>query len=185
MTFSDYQRANDAINMKQIKSKKRGTTKDFAVVDEKIKAFKMLYPDGGINTKIMAISDGVCIAHAEITDANGHILGAGTAQKKQTDDNTDSYIEQAETAAVGRALRFCGIGLENIAAAVCPIEDPEIVHARLKMQIMSYVIRHKYTEEQIHKICERYEVNSLEDLNIDCCKHYINYIKEKGGNIDE
>lgn len=183
MTYSDLQKVNQSLNMTLIKSKK-GSPKDFAKCDEKIKAFKMLYPNGGINTTILSIKDGVCVAHAEITDEHGHIIGAGTASKLQTSDNSDGYIESAETAAVGRALRFVGIGIETISKSETVITvDVELELAKCRQKIMMYAIKHKFDEDKIKAICDRYKVSDLMDLNLDCCRHYIDFIKENGGEI--
>lgn len=183
-SYNDLIKANSSINFDRIKSK-RGNQRDYAKADERIKALKMVMPNAGINTKILSIADGVCIAHAEITDEVGRVIGAGTASKKQTEDNSDSFIEACETAAVARALRFCGIGLENIAQSQ-PVYDQTaqvIELAELRQKIMNYVIKHNFDEQDIRAICKRYEVSDIMDLNSDCCRHYINYIKKNGGDI--
>lgn len=185
MKYEDICHVNSMINMKELKSKKRGTVKEYAVVDEKIKAFRRLFPDGGIDTTILSIKDGVCVAQAKVTDAGGHVLGSGTASKIQTKDNSDSYIEACETAAVGRALRFLGIGLENMMQHERPAEDPEVECAKLREKIIAYTVRHKFDEQKIKAICNRYKVNALSELNYDCCKHYIQYMTDNGGDIDK
>lgn len=187
MTYQDLQTVNQSLELTKIKSK-RGNKKDFAVADEKIKAFRMLHPDGGINTKIISLKDGYCVTHAEITDSNGHILASGTAARQQTKDNSDSFIEACETAAVGRALRFLGIGVETISNSDVPVlseTQKQIELAQLRSKVMAYVIRHDFSQDKIKSICERYKVEQLMDMNADCCKHYIDYITKNGGDISE
>lgn len=186
MNFLELQLANETINMKPIKSKK-GATKDFAGVDEKIKAFRMLYPDGGIITNVVTITETMCVFHAEVTDDLGRVLGSGTACKYASDDNSDTYIEACESAAVGRALRFVGIGLTNV-TKVTPIEDETaklIELGALREKILSYTKRHNFTDEKIKAVCDRYQVEQIMDLNLDCCRHYIEHIKKNGGDINE
>lgn len=93
--------------------------KDYAEVPERIKAFRKLEPNGSITTEIVSIADGVCVIKATVLDSEGKILGTGTAYEKEgsTFINKTSYIENAETSAVGRALGFCGFGIDTSVAS--------------------------------------------------------------------
>ena len=93
--------------------------KDYAEVPERIKAFRKLEPNGSIVTEIVSISDGVCVIKATVIDSDGKVLGTGTAYEKEgsTFINKTSYIENAETSAVGRALGFCGFGIDTSVAS--------------------------------------------------------------------
>lgn len=118
MTFEELTKANEAIRTTVIekKNKKTGvvTKKDYAEVFQKIKAFRMLYPDGQITTEFQFISDGVVLFTACVKDDEGKVLGMGTAYEKEGSSfiNETSYIENCETSAVGRALSMCGIGID-------------------------------------------------------------------------
>jgi hypothetical protein len=100
-----------------------GTTKikgkDYAEVNQRVKAFRMLYPDGVIETEIVSLADGMCIIKAHIKDADGKLLATGTAYEKEGSSNINrtSYIENCETSAIGRALGFCGIGIDTSIAS--------------------------------------------------------------------
>ena len=89
--------------------------KDYTPVNERIKAFRFIYPKGQILTEIIGLADGICTIKASVFDEEGKLLATGHAQEKETSSfiNKTSYIENCETSAVGRALGNAGIGLDN------------------------------------------------------------------------
>ena len=107
MTFEDIQRANAQITTVNIKGK------EYSPVQERIKAFRMCYPEGFVRTELLSVQDGVCIMRAEV-GFDDTVLGTGTAYEKETSSyiNKTSYIENCETSAVGRALGMAGFGIE-------------------------------------------------------------------------
>ena len=117
ITFKDIQKANENIVTTDIKGK------DYAEVNQRIKAFRMIYPTGFITTCLMSNNDGVCVFKASVGyyDDNGcnHILGEGTAYEKENSTfiNKTSYIENCETSAVGRALGMAGFGIDTSVAS--------------------------------------------------------------------
>lgn len=108
MTYEELEKVNEEIKTTDIKGK------DYAEVNQRIKAFRKLHPNGCIDTKIESLENGVCIIRAFITDEEGRLLGTGTAYEKEgsTFINKTSYIENCETSAVGRALGMLGIGID-------------------------------------------------------------------------
>lgn len=112
MTFEELQRANAQIRTTNIKGK------EYAEVNQRIKAFRMCYPEGFIRTQLLSVEDGVCIMRAEVGDGE-NILGTGTAYEKETSSyiNKTSYIENCETSAVGRALGMAGFGIDTSVAS--------------------------------------------------------------------
>lgn len=113
MTYLDLAVANEEIKTVDIKGK------DYAEVNERIKVFRMLYPEGTIQTKMLSNENGVCIFKAIVSDGKGKLLGTGTAYEKEDSSfiNKTSYIENCETSAVGRALGMCGIGINTSVAS--------------------------------------------------------------------
>ena len=110
-TFEQIKRANEAVRATDIKGKM------YTEVNERIKAFRMVHPDGCIKTEMISNVDGVCIFRAEVSD--GVLLGTGTAYEKEgsTFINKTSYIENCETSAVGRALGMAGFGIDTSVAS--------------------------------------------------------------------
>ena len=123
ITYEQIKQANDAIRTTSIEktNKKTGevTKKEYAEVNQRIKAFRMVYPTGTILTDMLSNENGVCVFKASVgyKDENGerHILGEGTAYEKEgsTFINQTSYIENCETSAVGRALGMAGFGIDT------------------------------------------------------------------------
>lgn len=89
--------------------------KDYIPVNERIKAFRFIYPRGQIVTEIIGLENGICTIKASAFDEEGKLLATGHAQEKETSSfiNKTSYIENCETSAVGRCLGNAGIGLDN------------------------------------------------------------------------
>ncbi|MBS7221413.1 MAG: hypothetical protein KH033_08720 [Clostridiales bacterium] len=113
--FEDIRKANETIATTNIKGK------EYAEVNQRIKAFRMVYPEGSIITDLVQLENGICTIKAVIK--NGElVLGTGIAQEKESSSyiNKTSYIENCETSAVGRALGMCGFGID---VSVCSAEE--------------------------------------------------------------
>ena len=107
----------EAINKRLKRTNIKG--RDYIEVNQRILAFWELYPNGRIITEKLADDGKRCDFRAVIFSDNtpiatGHAFeyqGAGMVNKT-------SYVENAETSAVGRALGMLGIGItESIASA--------------------------------------------------------------------
>lgn len=120
ITYDDIKKANDEITTMPITSKKG--IKDYAQVNERITAFRKVYPTGYIVTDLISIEDGICVFKAFVGYYEGdrkNELGTGTAYEKEgsTFINENSYIENCETSAVGRALGMAGFGIKTSVAS--------------------------------------------------------------------
>lgn len=93
--------------------------KDYVMVNQRVRAFRMVYPDGLIQTEIVALKDGIVVFKASAYDDKGRLLATGFAQEKESSSfiNKTSYIENCETSAIGRALGFCGFGIDSSIAS--------------------------------------------------------------------
>lgn len=113
ITYEQLKAVNDAINKVDIKGK------SYAQVNDRVKAFRQLCPMGTIMTEIINLENGVVTMKATVMDDDGHVLGTGLAQEKESSSfiNKTSFIENCETSAVGRALGFVGIGVDGSMAS--------------------------------------------------------------------
>lgn len=113
MNYEQIEKVNKTIQTTDIKGK------DYAEVNQRIKAFRMLVPNGTIETEILSNNNGVCVIKATIKDEEGKTLATGHAYEKEgsTFINKTSYIENCETSAVGRALGMLGIGIDTSVAS--------------------------------------------------------------------
>lgn len=119
MTFEQLQEANKTLTTMDIKGK------GYVLVNERVKAFRMLYPNGIITTEIVSLADGVVVMKATISDESGCLLSTGYAYEKESSTyiNKTSYIENCETSAVGRALGFLGIGIDTSIASYDEVQN--------------------------------------------------------------
>ncbi len=104
----------------------KGKDKKYVMVNERIKAFRELCPEGSITTDIVSHTDSgkgrVVVMKTTITNEAGQILATGYAYENETASyvNKTSYIENCETSAVGRALGMLGIGVDD---NICSAEE--------------------------------------------------------------
>lgn len=118
MTFDDIQRVNATLKTTDIKGK------EYIEVNQRIKAFRQLYPEGFIKTTLVDDAGGRCVFRAEVGYFSDKyeteiVLGTGTAYEKESSSyiNKTSYIENCETSAVGRALGMVGLGIDTSVAS--------------------------------------------------------------------
>lgn len=118
VNYNDLKRVNETIKTTDIKGK------DYAEVNQRIKAFRMLYPSGTIETELIQNENGVCIFRANIYD-DDKLLATGTAYEKENSTfiNKTSYIENCETSAVGRALGMAGFGIDTSVASAEEVQN--------------------------------------------------------------
>ena len=113
ITFEQIAKANATIRTTDIKGK------EYAEVNQRIKAFRMVHPNGAITTEIIELENGIVTMKATVYDDDLRLIGTGTAQEKETSTfiNKTSFIENCETSAVGRALGMCGFGIDTSIAS--------------------------------------------------------------------
>lgn len=117
--YTDIAKANETIKTTNIKGK------EYAEVNQRIKAFRMVHPNGTITTDIINIENGIVLMKASITDDEGRLIGTGYAYEKEKGSfiNQTSYIENCETSAVGRALGMCGFGIDTSVASAEEVQN--------------------------------------------------------------
>lgn len=108
MEYKDIEKVNQEIKKTDIKGKQ------YAEVSERILAFRKLNPNGRIITEIVDKTENDVTIKAIIYDENEKELATGYASEvKKGLVNSISMLENCETSAIGRALGFCGFGIDN------------------------------------------------------------------------
>ena len=113
VSYQEIAAANKRIKFADIGGKK------YAEVAQRVKVFRMLYPQGFIISEMLKNEDGICVIRSSAgiydEDGNAITLGTGIAYEREGNSNINrrSYIENCETSAVGRALGFLSIGSDE------------------------------------------------------------------------
>jgi len=183
MKFEDIKKVNETIMTTNIKGK------EYAEVNQRIKAFRMLYPEGFITTEILSNEDGVVVMKAVAgyynEDGTQHILATGTAYEKENSTfiNKTSYIENAETSCIGRCMAMCGIGIdtsvasaEEVTNAINNQETDLNERIELETELQELLVK---TETDLDKVLNNYKKESTNDLTINELKNAIMILKKK------
>lgn len=170
-TYERLEQANSSIVTTDIKGK------EYAEVNQRVKAFRMLCPDGCIETELVSNEDGVCVMKAYVRNEFGTLLGTGTAYERENSSyiNKTSYIENCETSAVGRALGMCGFGIDAAIRSAEEEANAEIQQAQLQeediskqkipeVKVNALIARCTSDGVSVEKLCELYKVKELADL---------------------
>ena len=113
ITYKEIENANKQLVSTDVKGK------NYIEVNQRIKAFRMVYPNGSITSEIVSLENGIVTMKTTVRDDEGKILATGYAYEKENSTfiNKTSFIENCETSAVGRALGMCGFGIDTSVAS--------------------------------------------------------------------
>lgn len=117
VSYSQIEKANNEIEKMKLGSK------GYAPTNERIIAYRKVYPMGRIETIIEEIRDDYVRTRTIVTDEEDNIIASGTASETNTGKNVvnkTSMLENCETSSVGRALGFAGFGADT---AIASAED--------------------------------------------------------------
>ena len=184
-SYLDLAVANETIKTTDIKGR------EYAEVNQRIKAFRMVYPQGSIPTEMLSNENGICVFKASVYTDDGKLLSTGTAQEKEDSSfiNKTSYIENCETSAVGRALGMAGFGIdvsvasaEEVANAIHNQEMIEISEDEAKSYKLTFGKYKDKTLEEILNIDAQYVqwlINNRNDNYLLRCYEIITGEKNK------
>lgn len=162
MNFEDIVKANATIKTTDVKGK------EYAEVNQRIKAFRSICPNGCIETCLVSNANGVCVFSAVVKDENGKVLGTGHAYEKENSSfiNKTSYIENCETSAVGRALGMCGIGIDVSVASyeevANAIKQQEEKPTKENIETLRALAKQKGVSED--KLLKKYKINDFSEM---------------------
>jgi hypothetical protein len=151
-------------------NKRTGKTvkKEYAEVNQRVKAFRMVYPKGRIITEMTRVDETYVIFEARVYDEYGSILSTGHAEEKRnsSDINRTSAVENCETSAVGRALGLCGFGIDTAIASY-----EEVTNANLKQEGLQLAT--KSEKEGLMETCRS------KGVDIDMILTYVGFDRDK------
>ena len=183
ITFEDIQKANESIGTIDVKGKQ------YAEVNQRIKAFRMVYPTGVIETEMLSNENGVCIFRAFVGYREGndlYKLATGTAYEKENSTfiNKTSYIENCETSAIGRALGIAGFGIDTSVASAEEVQnaianqEPKNDNDKLKLIVeLGHLLNNKKVDRE--SLLQHYKVKSDAEMTVEQLKDAIKKLEEK------
>ena len=185
--YEDIAKANKKMKPVDIKGK------PYVEVHQRIKAFRMVYPQGFIETELLQNENGVCVFKATVgytytvldndkVEFHKFVLGTGTAYEKENSSfiNKTSFIENCETSAIGRALGIAGFGIDTSVSSAEDIEKTTKAVAVQKEEIKATKEQIKFIEElglDLGKVYDFYKIDNLSELTL---KQASEIIKQKG-----
>ena len=199
--FEDIQKANDTIKTTGIERRDKDgnlVVKNYAEVNQRIKAFRMVYPTGTIETEMSSNENGVVIFRANVYDNEDRLLATGTAYEKENSTfiNKTSYIENCETSAIGRALGIAGFGIDTSVASAEEVQNtinnqevndkPKTSKKTSKVVMIQdtqkEMIKNKFTADEIKAYLEEINKPRLSALTV---VEASNLLLRKAGNENE
>lgn len=198
MTYEEIVKVSDEIRYIGIErtDKKTGetTVKSYAEVSERVIAFRKLYPEGTIFTKIVDKQNGEVTVMATIYAEPDRILATAHAQEKENASyiNKTSYVENCETSAVGRALGLCGIGIASGIASADEMRAAKAQQEYMKEQEVRMAPIGEARAEALRKelaakgvteaqILEEYSVTDLKSLTEEQMRNIIVRLSKSKG----
>ena len=177
MTYEQLAKANSILKATNIQGK------PYTEVNERIKAFRTLYPEGFITTHIVSNENGVVVMTATAGKYEGDrmiVLATGTAYEKEGSSfiNKTSYIENCETSAVGRALGMLGIGIDTAVASAEEIQNAIVQQNDITTTQKEEILK-AYPPERIPGICEYFKKKSLDELTAKEASQVLQRAKER------
>lgn len=190
ITWEDLKKVNAEIKTTKLPAKKKNeygqwveVTNDYVEVKERVIAFRKLFPMGLISTEVEYTNDYVqCTAkiYKNVPIAN-EMLAVGHAREPL---NKGFALENAETSAIGRALGFCGLGIDtSIASAeeINNLDSPSGIFDEpiptQNVKELADEFRSLYSMEEQARILNGLKLKRAEDIGIVDLQKYVNFKK--------
>ena len=178
----EIKKANESLKATDIKGK------GYVEVNQRIKAFRQVYPTGTISTEILSLENGVVMMKATVLDDVGKTLATGLAYEKESSSfiNKTSFIENCETSAIGRALGFCGFGIDSSVASAEEVENAMLNQGNQDKQERKAspkqvaLLEKIYQGENLDKLLKYNSLDKLEDISMAKASELISKNMKKG-----
>lgn len=183
--YEDIEKANKSLKSTQLKNKNGGTIGNYVEVNQRIKAFRQVYPMGSITTEILSLENGVVMMKATVLDDVGKTLATGLAYEKESSSfiNKTSFIENCETSAIGRALGFCGFGIDSSVASAEEVENAMLNQGNQERKASPKqvaLLEKIYQGENLDKLLKYNNLEKLEDISMTKASELISKNMKKG-----
>ena len=178
----EIKKANESLKATDIKGK------GYVEVNQRIKAFRQVYPTGTISTEILSLENGVVMMKATVLGDDGKTLATGLAYEKESSSfiNKTSFIENCETSAIGRALGFCGFGIDSSVASAEEVENAMLNQGNQGKQERKAspkqvaLLEKIYQGENLDKLLKYNNLEKLEDISMTKASELISKNMKKG-----
>lgn len=173
MKYEDIENVNKQLKGIDVKGK------NYIEVNQRIKAFRMLYPEGTITTDILFMDNGVVTMKASVYNGE-KLLATGLAQEKENSTfiNKTSFVENAETSAVGRALGMLGIGIDTSIASAEEVLNA-ITNQEESAKLMAQIKKLMKEKDVLPNEPSEHFGKSSNEMNPEELKEVIKWLEEK------
>lgn len=182
--WKDIENVNKEIKTIQIKRNEKDDTgkwveavKDYAPVNERIIAYRKLYPFGTISST-PNYTDKFIEVEAVVTDNKGKMLAQAHARENI---GTQFALEKAETSAIGRAIGMIGIGVQtsiSTADDMQNVEDSKIFDEPIhNIEKLVEEFESLYNLKDKTTILNGLHVTSVKEMGVELLLKYIDYAK--------
>ena len=146
---------------------------EYVQVNQRVKAFRYVYPKGKIETKIISldgeIGNRTVLMRCEVYDDLGNLLSTGYAEEKESSTfiNKTSFIENCETSCLGRALGQSGFGIDVSIASAEEVEtaiENQKKPQKMATQKQIDLVRNLYQEQEL---LDKLNIKSLSELTLE------------------
>lgn len=145
--------------------------KPYVEVNERIRGFRIMFPNGFIKTELIQMENGTVTVMAKVgyyadVDFREIVLATGLAQESQSSSfiNKTSYVENCETSAVGRALGMLGIGIDTSIASAEEVTNA--IDGQKHLEDLICQIKEKVGQKYWKNLFEKYKVKGFDDLTV-------------------
>lgn len=197
--YEQIEKANNSlafIELERINKDGSISKRKYVEVNQRIKGFRMVHPNGRIETEIVSFENDEIVMQAKVFDGDGKLISTGFARETASDDFLKvNYLEVCETSCIGRALGFAGFGIdtslssyEEVVNAIEKEEKkpeekpkPEKKKRNVPMAKKEQLEIIKNLDDSLKGwVLDKFKLDSLDDLSEEEADWFIDELKKKG-----